>query len=443
MLEAYYSLMLRQQIRKLHLFKYPKPELLIANNSGLFFSLAAIREHGPSKHPNLSAVIPPFWLDNTLDEYNKIDWGQYAYSLPFFVREWFYHLNPIHPEDKKITWGQFKELRRYVIEELKKANVQIHYGEPKVLKESDGYKVILPEHSFKVNLDTHFYNSYRDLNTEHKLGDEYPKVSHTVFYKQERSKLPKHAIILGGGRSAIWLANHFDDILFACIIPKREGLPLFEGEEKPRNLIVFQKEGLATSGIGEFKLIPSREDKNNQALWVRINSDEEPEPLFDANFYCAMGFRSRADITNVVDKHNLTDYPIGREWKDNWVAPEEVPVGSLIEATLRWAVATHNLDWAYSTFCYHSHQFASVIISKLQEKDIIPPYAFFDFLRYEIMSQREVKNLDQVIDIYKSSFENAYNGDLPKGALEQLEKALREIEDERLENFRAAPSYKV
>lgn len=59
------------------------------------------------------------------------------------------------------------------------------------------------------------------------------------------------------------------------------------------------------------------------------------------------------------------------------------------------------------------------------------------------MSQREIKNLDQVIDIYKNSFEKAYNGDLPKGALEQLEKALREIEDERLETFRDAPSYKI
>jgi hypothetical protein len=104
------------------------------------------------------------------------------------------------------------------------------------------------------------------------------------------------------------------------------------------------------------------------------------------------------------------------------VAPEEVPLGSLIEATLRWAVATHNLDWAYFTFCYHSQQFAPLIISKLQEKDIIPPYTFFDCLRYGITAQKDIRNLDQVIDIYKNSLEKAYNSDLPKGGLSSLRK---------------------
>jgi hypothetical protein len=32
---------------------------------------------------------------------------------------------------------------------------------------------------------------------------------------------------------------------------------------------------------------------------------------------------------------------------------------------------------------------------------------------------------------------------LPKGAFEQLEKALRKIENERLETFRSAPTYKI
>lgn len=59
------------------------------------------------------------------------------------------------------------------------------------------------------------------------------------------------------------------------------------------------------------------------------------------------------------------------------------------------------------------------------------------------MIQKDIKNLDQVINIYKNSLEKAYNSDLPKGMLEQLEKALREIEEERLEAFRTAPSFKV
>lgn len=426
--------------RKLHLFNHPKPEWLIANNSGLFFALAAIREHGIDMHPNLHTVIPPFWLDSILPEYHSLDWGQPAYCLPWFVREEFFHLNPTHPKDRKITWGQYKELRSYIIEELKACGVRIYTGEPNIEKTSNGYNITTAQGKFNISEQAHFYNAYRELKTDHELGNDFPKTLHIKFYQTPRNKAPRIAIVLGGGRSAIWLAQHFPDTLFACVSPQKE-LPLFKNEKQPENLMFFPKNGLATSDSNGFKIVPNTDNKEN-VMMVRIKSDGQLEPIFDAPFYCAIGMRHRSEITAKVDKHQLTYFPVAKEdkWGENWVAPIEVPVGGLMEATMRWAVATHNLSWAYETFCYHSNHFISIIIPKLEQKGITLPYTFFDFLRSDIISKNLITSLEETIEIYQKSLSKAYGDTPPKGLLEELAHALNEIEEERLDYYRSIPS---
>ena len=46
------------------LFSKVHHELAIVNNSGLFFTLASLREHGKAAHPHLNVVIPEFWIVN-------------------------------------------------------------------------------------------------------------------------------------------------------------------------------------------------------------------------------------------------------------------------------------------------------------------------------------------------------------------------------------------
>ena len=427
-------------MRKLHIFTPPRSEVLISNNSGLHFSLAALRKHGRDIHPDLRLIVPPFWLDNVLPEYNDLDWGQPAYCLPWFVREEFSRIYPTYPKDKKITWGQYKDLRTHTIEELKKTGVNVLYGIPEILKESDRYKLVVNNETFYVPQNTHFYNSFREIRTEHKFND-IPKVSHTVLYKTPRDKVPKTAIILGGGRSAIWIANHFPETLFACITPNNK-LPLFTDEKAPDNLILFCKDGLATDDNG-YKLIPNLDDNKHKAIIVETNKKGgKSNPLFSGHFYAAIGLRQRLDITNMIASKSLTVYPGEKEWDDDWIAPENVPPGSLMEATARWSVATHNMSWACETFCYHSNQFISIIMPKLQENGLVLPYSFFDYLRSEIISRQSVTTLDETIEIYKLSFKNAYGEDLPRGSLELLEKTLRKIEEDRIEYHNTFSSFR-
>lgn len=91
-------------IAELHNFSVPRTEVVIANNSGLFFTLATIKKHGRARHPDVYLVKPDFWLDWLHSDYYNLDWGQSPRGLPWFVRNEFYKIYPHHPE--KV--GQFQ-----------------------------------------------------------------------------------------------------------------------------------------------------------------------------------------------------------------------------------------------------------------------------------------------------------------------------------------------
>lgn len=128
------------------------------------------------------------------------------------MREEFYKIYPNHEESKYITWGQFKELRSYIKNEIHRMGIEIFTGIPNIKKnKQEGYSVTMNEGVLNCTDNTHFYNSFRLFKLNHGLGEQFIKRSHTFAYHYPRSLSPNSFILIGGGRSAIWLANHFQD----------------------------------------------------------------------------------------------------------------------------------------------------------------------------------------------------------------------------------------
>ncbi|GAG79502.1 unnamed protein product, partial [marine sediment metagenome] len=102
------------------------------------------------------------------------------------------------------------------------------------------YLVDTDEEKFTCSAETHFYNSFRLFKLEHGLGKHLPMRSHTFAYNTRRKLTPTSFLLIGGGRSAIWLAKHFPDKLIVCVVNKKDkDLPLFKEEESPPNLIIL------------------------------------------------------------------------------------------------------------------------------------------------------------------------------------------------------------
>jgi hypothetical protein len=96
--------------KELHDFPTPRPELVIANNSGLFLALDSLKqENGTRKHPDLTCIIPDFWLDHVHSDYHGLDWGQSLSGFPLFAQALFRDIYPHQRADIYVTWKQYEE----------------------------------------------------------------------------------------------------------------------------------------------------------------------------------------------------------------------------------------------------------------------------------------------------------------------------------------------
>ncbi|MDF2529228.1 MAG: hypothetical protein K0Q57_108 [Gammaproteobacteria bacterium] len=440
--------------RHLHLFDKPRPEIGIFNNSGLFFSAQSILEHRrhcrklglPDPHPDVTIIIPPLWIDNIHRDYSSLHWGQRPRSLPWYVRNQLRFLpepyKGSYSEHEPITWGTYIALRERFIRLLEMQGVKIKYGIPKVIRTQDRYEFILPEGSFAISLDKqpHVYNSFRVPSTSHGLGIYVPEVSHTSLYHKPKSAAPKRAFLIGGGRSAIWAAQHFEKTLFACIKYLGEPYPLLSDEEMPANLLTVDKLLIDNNKL---KLRSKSSFDNYMELLDLVTGD-----VIDGPLYCSMGLRHRPDITAEViqSEKYLTLFPRNIDY-GQLVAPEEVLVGSLIEATIRWAVVTGNMLWSYEPHVYYN-KYVEGFSKIIEEKyGIELHHSFFDSLRSIILGKDYnitktpaipyISTLGELIDIYKKAYVNscrAQKKEAKPSDIEMIGKLLNQIETERLEN---------
>lgn len=426
--------------RGLHLFPEPHHEVAIVNNSGLFFTLASIRKHGIEAHPNVSLITPDFWLDKTHSDYDDLDWGQTPLGLPWFVRNEFNKIFKHQDRHAYIRWGQMKEVRRFVISELKGYGIPIYTGIPDISLDDDIYKIRATERTFSVpKYRSHFYNSFRVANVDHKideLNDVNFRKPHTEIYNrsmQENSNCP--ISILGSNRSTLWVARHFPSIPIACIAFQHPKKALFSGEVLPKNLSFYPVSGNSR----DFYIEPS--NVLSGGIFIRSENQERYSD-FSGEFYCAIGLKHKPEVTNSVEAFQKTLFPTGQENLDalgEWINPEEQPIGGLVEATSRWAYITNNLYWAYECYCYHESTSINVIANRFEQAGIILSDDFFDVLNAMILNQRTVPSLEGLIDLYQKSYQSVCPMVTQK-KLDEIGTLLNHIENERVEFDQSEPS---
>jgi hypothetical protein len=417
----------RQQRRYLKHFAKPKDEVLIANHSGLYLAYAALKIHSKEYHPRLKIIVPEFWLTKIDKRHNELDWGQTPLGIPWYIRQVFQKHYPKHQNNQLIKWGQVNELRWHILEQLEEFGAELYFGIPKITKQHNGYQINVDDASFNVPLDTCFYNSFQVPDIDHDLGKKLPKRSHVNLYYLSKSEVPKTIVVIGGGRSVVWLAKHFPETLIACIKYKDSKLPLFKGEEELDNILEFPREYFKS---GDFK---AKLDKDTGK--VKIVDNKHNKFNFIGEFYCAIGLKRLKEITLEVSAEDLLIYPLhGIEW----VAPEfETPRGSLIETSLRWGKLTDNFNWINEYYCYHPDYFMEYFTSEMKKSAIYIDPSFYICLKEEINLKHKALTIKQIVELYQKCYLKFYsktdhaNNTLDED-LEKIKIVIQQFEDERL-----------
>ena len=425
---------LRPPVAGLHNFATPRTEVVIANNSGLFFTLATIKKHGKAKHPDVYLVKPDFWLDWLHSDYYDLDWGQSPRGLPWFVRNEFYKVYPHHPEDKAISWHQFQELRKQILSELYGLGVKIHTGVPTIADKGHYYRFATNEGSFCLSKtdNFHVYNSLRLPKVDHGLEIAGTPISvarsATELYRYDRKFTPSACVLVGNGRSAVWAAQHFPDTAFV-VIGLDESLPLIKGEDRPENIqAIFKK----SEFLKYFTLRQNKEDRK----MLDIVPNNSNTPLYQGMMYCTLGFQFKRDLTSLFNPDVLT-IPIGEE-KRKWIAVESLPPGGLMEATMAWAASTQNLYWAYEPSSYHPADFMNQVVSCLEKSGLKFSLKFFDHLGQKILSKTKELSDGECVELYKECYIHSHDKTtISTIIINEFEFKLRQIIKESREKYLA------
>ena len=401
-----------QFMQRRHLFDFPssRPEIAIVNNSGLLFCLFALKMHRSAAHNHLTVFVPRFWMDNSHQNYDNLSWGQALNGLPRYIQQEFLKIYPNQPDHQPITWKQYKELLEFVKGELRNRGISIFSGTPTITRHPDHYQMEIAGQCLIKPLNTFFYNSFRTPKVRHHIQG-FPERSHTDLYSMARSQVPLNIIIAGGGRSVIWLANHFPEKNFACIKHKESEYPLLRHQAMPANIATYDLEDFA-----ETKRFRAFSRKDGEKHLSMILDTKNQGRSFHGEFFAAIGLEPSKAVTEAIHETNLLVYPYSASL--DWVSPEEIPIGSLMEATLRWAYATDNLNLTFQTNCFHEAYFSEMITRFLKSKDIFVDSEFFTTLKKDIIQSYKMKpsspflhlpDNNDTLEIYRACYKRTYN----------------------------------
>ena len=202
---------------------------------------------------------------------------------------------------------------------------------------------------------------------------------------------------MGGGRSTIWLAQHFPNTVVIAYV-ENLNLPLMRDEKIPTNLTLCDDKN--------FKILANPEN-NKEALII----DSSETVFAKGEFLFAIGLRDDSDYLKDVSPKNVTVYPYSK--KEEWIAPEGLPNGSLIEATQRWARVTGNMDWTYEPHAFYKDAFENFIDQFRASGGACLPNNFFDEVRHRVNAYYGpggAPNLQETKKLYRESLLSVYGG---------------------------------
>jgi hypothetical protein len=430
------------QTRSIYNFIKTRDEVAIGNNSLLFFIHGAIIMHGPKAHPSLRIIIPEFWLDKAHSDYDNLPWGQTPRALPWYTRREFAKLFPKHPYEKLISWQQFKTLRSHTIKELQNYST-IYHGTPEIIKNSDNYQIILPHDTFHVPQSSFFYNSWRVHRKNHGLVNLPLNIlSHTELYKHAKNDIPEQIGIIGAGRSVVWLAQHFPNTMLHCIVNKEHALARLQNESEQDSTNYYSLTDFPPHGK---KYIIETNNLNHNSRIIEVATGT---CLFEGAIFTAIGMQHSTETVMNINHNNVLNYPYNPIY-NNWISAEELPLGGMTEATLRWAEATNNLDWSYELYCYHEEPFRNMLTRKLAEEGIIATSLFFDILKKNILKLGDdnlyeipihIRSQEVILDVYQQSYAQACNSkNLDPEIKKTFAQILRNDKQKRIQQYNHHP----
>lgn len=231
------------------------------------------------------------------------------------------------------------------------------------------------------------------------------------LYQIPASERPDTIVVIGDGLSVYWLCKHFPDKLIACI-SKEDPNRWFDvkNEKRPPNLRNYPAEMIDE---GRVEIYASPTPGN-----VILESHDNRYTSFEGFYCCDLGLIKNTEVTKVVPESQLLVYPekshIGFIYNtSSYTAPEDTPLGSLAEASVRWGDATGNLKWSSSYFCFHDGYYLADLAAEMKKEKIEFDNKLFRNLKELIKGKsdqnplvrefRSSPNMTKIIQVYQQA----------------------------------------
>lgn len=390
-----------------------KKIVVFANNSGLFTTLSAIKEFGSKAYPGITVVCPDFWIDKVHSDYLRQNWGQTIYGLPHLVRKIFLDYRPNYPDDKFIEWGEYQQVRKLAMEELKTfSNTTFYKGNPIIVEPNDtGFDIGINDQIIKVPRESLFYLWYRESKVIPPIVN-----SHIKLYEMPIRDVPKTVIVIGHGVSIIWLLRHYPNTNFIVLKRPDEELPQIPGnrdvdierEKKSGRLKIYLSQEVILN-VDETGTMGALIDKKSNML------------LHEGHVFSAAGFVPNHKILSSVpedrkllmpnfqnnpkDLHSFAEKEIKRLSEDIFVAPQNIPFGSLTHSYTLLMNITDNISWTSEPMFYFRKSQYDFMMAKGASAGIKLDIRFFEALDDEIGQLENPMDLKHSIDLYIKVFE--------------------------------------
>lgn len=369
--------------RSLHnTFMSTTEKVLLISNAGTFALLWSLTQ-SPQAH-ELKANLEKFkvfyrkpWFCDIHPDHNDNKWGQSPLELPRFVREIFMrHISPSHDPKEPITFFQNRELHNYAYREL--CNV-LRPEQPVVInnsininKVSDGYEISVDGRTSKIAANAIFYN-WLKIPRKQELLTTAENSDGSTLYKLPKNffveNAPAHRIIILGASPLIpWIFRDFKEVKTVFMIKRKDD----EIPQIPRNGIDFEKDyterGLLVPFFIDSKKITTSKgeecefrnvDPNGYVAQLKYHRfTPSSEGGFDkitqtGHFFSSIGQIPDPAVASITRKI---------EWRErgtqHWVAPRNVPSGSLTGSYQDWMRQMEQTKQFYDTQTYFSDDIA-------------------------------------------------------------------------------------
>jgi hypothetical protein len=403
----------------LHIPKGVDEMVVFGNNSILFTATAVLNQFGRKAYPKITWVYPTFWLDRVHPDYMGLDWGQTIYGMPNDFRKTFMRYRPHYPETKFIEWREFQETRMRAVEELQQQpNLHFHEGEPTaIVDRGNSYEITILRDNDKSKIDvskqSFFYNWCRYPYTGKPVVQ-----SHTVLYEIPRSEVPKSIIVLGHGLSLIWLLRHFPDTQIINVKRKEDKLPDLPSNRDANIEAALKSKRLVVLLNDDIDIRTDETDRN--ALVLSHAGDVLHEgPIFSArglvtNFSL---FDRQVPADKIISMPSFgtgqeligpTDAVTAKLAKDTFIAPKNIPTGSLAHSYHHLMNVTKNLMLTTEPMFFYSKTRHELLKGKAEEAGIALTLEYFGKIDDEVSELDNALNPEASLKLYLDTFRHVY-----------------------------------